>query len=188
MSQQAKQYQIKISLKASEPSIWRRFVAPGDYSFYELHDIIQIVMGWEDEHLFQFIVGEKTITDTTAIDDDDALEADELLLDDVLEPGMRFTYEYDFGDGWEHLLHVEQVTETDEPMPYPVCLAGERACPPENSGGIWGYRELLEVLADPEHEDYDEMSDWVGEEFDPEFFDLEAVNAELQAMEEEELP
>jgi hypothetical protein len=184
MQDKAKNYQLKITLKSSSPAIWRRVVVPGDYNFYDLHDVIQIAMGWQDEHLFQFIVDDKTITDTEMIEDGDVIDAQEVLLEELLEEeGMRFTYEYDFGDGWEHLLLVEQISFSDEPLECPICLAGERSGPPENSGGVWGYQEMLEILADPDHEMYDETSDWIGEEFDPELFDLDDVNEELRLME-----
>ena len=94
----------------------------------------------------------------------------------------KLIYEYDFGDSWEHELLVEKILPLEEGKRYPVCLTGKRACPPEDCGGIWGYASLLEAIRDPEHPEHEEMVDWVGGEFDPEAFDLDEVNRELQNL------
>jgi len=92
----------------------------------------------------------------------------------------RFVYEYDFGDSWEHELVVEQVLPPEPGATVPICLTGKRACPPEDVGGIWSYADFLEALRDPEHAEHEEYTEWIGGEFDPEAFDNEAVNRELQ--------
>ena len=94
----------------------------------------------------------------------------------------KFLYEYDFGDSWDHELLVEKVLPAEAEKRYPVCLTGKRACPPEDCGGIWGYASLLEAIRDPEHPEHDEMVEWVGDEFDPEAFDLDEVNRELHHL------
>ena len=89
------------------------------------------------------------------------------------------TYEYDFGDGWTHIIEVQKIFEAKTDSDCPKCLAGKKNCPPEDSGGIWGYYNMLEILADPEHKEYEETLEWVGEEFDPDTLDLDEINAEL---------
>ena len=95
-------------------------------------------------------------------------------------------YEYDFGDSWEHELLVEKMLSLEEGKRYPICLTGKRACPPEDCGGIWGYARFLEAIRDPEHPEHDEMVEWVGGEFDPDAFDLDEMNTELQRLKEPE--
>src|SRR5262249_4936275 len=94
----------------------------------------------------------------------------------------KFRYTYDFGDNWRHTIQVEKVLAPAAGERYPKCVKGKRACPPEDCGGVWGYAELLEALADPKHKRHEELKEWVGGEFDPEAFDIEAVNDELQAL------
>ena len=94
--------------------------------------------------------------------------------------GARFGYLYDFGDSWEHDIVVEQVLEADEPLRSPVCIAGKRACAPEDSGGIPGYEEFQEAIGDPHHPEHGEMIEWIGEGFDPEHFDVDAANAVMR--------
>jgi hypothetical protein len=92
----------------------------------------------------------------------------------------KIVYEYDFGDGWEHDVLLEKILPVDEKFKFPVCLEGKMACPPEDCGGVWGYSDLLEILKQPKHEEYDNMIEWLGGEFDPEHFDIEAVNKILK--------
>lgn len=179
-AQQPNIYQLKVTLRHSEPAIWRRILVYGDISFYDLHDILQVVMGWEDEHSFQFILDEITLAPEDVAREFGYRDADEVLLDELLtdEP-MRFIYEYDFEDAWEHTVMLEKRVPFQEDQVYPICVEGARACPPEGVGGIWGYKDLLDALADPTHELHDEMVDWVDEDFDPEAFSAEEVNAIL---------
>jgi hypothetical protein len=92
----------------------------------------------------------------------------------------KIVYEYDFGDGWEHDVLLEKILPDNEKLTFPVCLEGKMACPPEDCGGIWGYSDMLEILKQPKHEEYDNIIEWLGEEFDPEHFDIEAVNKILK--------
>ncbi len=97
-------------------------------------------------------------------------------------PKTGLVYEYDFGDGWEHRLELQKIVPPEPGTRYPTCLAGKRACPPEDCGGVWGYMDLIEALADPEHERHEELLDWIGGEFDPEAFDLDGTNELLRRV------
>ena len=100
---------------------------------------------------------------------------------DVMDPvNGEMTYEYDFGDGWEHTLVLEKVLDPDPDAKYPVCLAAERNCPPEDCGGAHGFTEMLDILNNPNHEEYESWKTWVGDEYDSERFDLSIVNRLLR--------
>ena len=92
----------------------------------------------------------------------------------------KIVYEFDFGDGWEHDVLLEKILPGDEKFKFPICLAGKMACPPEDCGGVWGYADLLEILKNPKHEEYDSYMEWLGGEFDPEYFDKDEVNKMLR--------
>jgi hypothetical protein len=142
-------------------------------------------MGWEFEHLYRFIIGGVEFMDTEMRDDDEVEDASQAKLSDVLpirNRRPRFEYEYDFGDGWLHQLIVEERLPPEQGAKYPVCVAGQRACPPEDCGGPWSYPDFLEEISNPDHDRHEEMLEWVGGEFDPEGFDVEAVNRELRRM------
>ncbi|MBM4287775.1 MAG: plasmid pRiA4b ORF-3 family protein [Deltaproteobacteria bacterium] len=176
-------YHLKIALNGSEPPIWRLVAVKGNVSLDKLHRIIQCAMGWENYHLHEFIIkGERIGTVDLDFDSDpDVVDEKQVLLQDVVKQARsKFSYVYDFGDDWEHEIVVKKITPPEENRHYPCCLAGERACPPEDSGGIWGYEELLDITSNPDHPDYEEMREWLGEGFDPGAFDLAAVNLALQ--------
>lgn len=179
-------YQIKVTLRGSRPPIWRRIAVAGDTTLAKLHMILQVVMGWEDSHLHQFIVGKTYYSepdpDGAAIGFVTKNEKKVKLAQLGLKEKSKFIYEYDFGDSWEHDLLVEKIMPPEEGKQYPVCLKGKRACPPEDCGGVWGYAGLLEILADPKHPEYEDMMEWMEEDFDPEAFNLEGVNAYLQVI------
>jgi hypothetical protein len=176
-------YQLKVTLKESKPPIWRRILVPGDISLSKLHQILQIAMGWEDSHLHQFIVGGTYYGEPDPGFRDEMKSERRVKLNQVAphEKG-RFTYEYDFGDSWEHQIVVEKIVPPEPGARYPVCTAGTRACPPEDCGGVWGYESLLEAIADPNNPEHDEMLEWVGEDFDPDAFDLEEINERLKRI------
>lgn len=180
-------YVLKITLRGSKPPIWRRFAVPGDFGLDELHETIQIVMGWQNYHLHEFIAadGNRFTAFDPDLDDEDFLEEREdearFRLCDVVEGvGSKLRYEYDFGDGWEHVIRVERIEPRQPGVQYPVCLKGRGACPPEDCGGMWGYVELLEALSDPKHERHQELMEWAGGPIDPEAFDCDEVNALLR--------
>jgi hypothetical protein len=179
-------FQLKITLKGSDPPIWRRFQVP-DLTLGELHDVLQVVMGWEDSHLHQFIIRGTSYGPRDPDDMDWDMETEDeedILISQVTKMGrkVRFTYEYDFGDYWQHEVVLERTLEPEPRVKYPRCVGGERACPPEDVGGVWGYAEFLEAIADPKHESHRDMKEWIGGRFDAEKFSVHAVNKELRRI------
>ncbi len=173
-------YQLKVTLKGSKPPIWRRLLVRGSTRLSELHAVLQIVMGWTDSHLHQFIVGGEYYGTPDPEWDREVKNERRFQLEQVVsEVKDRFIYEYDFGDDWLHEIVVEKVLTPETGMKYPVCIAGKRACPPDDCGGIWGYSDMLEALADPNHPEHDSLSEWIGGPFDAEAFDLDAINGRL---------
>jgi len=181
-----KVYQFKITLKGIRPPIWRRIQVPENYTFWDLHVAIQDSMGWEDYHLHEFEIFDpsKGLKVNIGIPPGElgvSFEKETLpgwkerISDYFSMENRRAVYVYDFGDNWEHEIVLEKILPREEGVDYPVCIGGKRACPPEDCGGIWGYEEFLEAIADPDHELHDEMLEWVGGEFDPERFDPEEV-------------
>ena len=139
-------------------------------------------MGWQSSHLHQFISGADTYSELDPDSDDDSLPEEVVSIGALLqEPGQSLLYEYDFGDGWAHELMLEQVLTGLGDHNLPICIDGERACPPEDVGGPHGYEEFLRVYLDEQHPDHAEMVDWAGEVFDPERFEIESVNSTLSA-------
>jgi len=177
-------FQIKITLRGIDPPIWRR-IQTRDCTLGQLHEVIQVTMGWEFEHLYGFNIGGVEYEDLEMESDDDVEDACDTKLSEVLPTRnrrSRFAYEYDFGDGWSHQLIVEERFLPEKGVKYPICVAGQRACPPEDCGGPWGYPEFVEAISNPDHRSHDEMLEWVGGEFDPERFDREAVNGALRRL------
>ena len=184
-SQQAV-YQIKVALLETDPQIWRRFVVPSSVTLQRLHLILQDVMGWTNSHLYKFQIGTKEYAEPHPDNEFNELDFKNSrrtkLRQLITKKGDVFLYDYDFGDSWDHMLLVEDILEYEPHKRYPICLTGERACPPEDCGGTYGYAELLEVISDPEHEDYPDTMTWLGGHFDPEAFGLKAVNNKLRSM------
>lgn len=175
-------YQLKVTLQYSKPPIWRRLEVPGNTSLAKLHDIIQLAMGWTDSHLHWFIFGEKRYSNPDFQLDDVVDEGQITLADLGFEPKRRFEYEYDFGDGWGHDILIEKVTEPEPEVRYPRCVKGKLACPPDDCGGIGGYYALLDAISDPNNPEHENMLEWIGGEYDPEMFDLAAVNKQLWSL------
>lgn len=152
-----------------------------DCTLDDLHEIIQIAMGWDSCHLYCFKIGNRQYThpdmDEGELNMEDATEA--TLGGMIKKEKQKFIYQYDFGDDWRHDVVIEKIIQTQEPQPYPICVKGSRACPPEDVGGPWGYAEYLEALSDPNHDQHEEFLAWRGE-FDPEAFDVGAVVRELR--------
>lgn len=177
--------QIKVTLRDSHPPIWRRIQVRSDTTLAKLHRILQRVMGWEDAHLHQFVIREERYGVPDEEDVGPRKTRDERkykLSDVVLGERSQFRYDYDFGDNWQHVLLVEKTFPPEEGVRYSVCLAGTRACPPEDVGGLSGYENFLEAINNPDHPEHDEYLEWIGGEFDPEAFDIDEVNRLLRAM------
>lgn len=171
-------YQFKITLNESAPSIWRR-IQVRNCTLDKLHEHIQTAMGWSNSHLHQFKIAGARHGDPELLNDGfedfDCIDSTVTKIVEVIpEDGKQisFVYEYDFGDGWEHEVLFEGCLRAEKGGRYPICVEGERACPPENVGGIWGYSEFLDAIADPEHEEHAAFREWIGL-FDPEKFDAE---------------
>lgn len=173
-------YLLKIELLDIQPAIWRRFVVPASITLDRLHDVIQIVMGWTDSHLHEFIIGKNRYTEYPESKEDGLVCGKYQLVDRIKQKGRTFRYLYDFGDGWEHELVLEESRYCNPELRAELaCLAGERACPPEDVGGVPGYFEFCRALQDPGHEEHESYMEWSGGDFDSEQFDSDMVNWEL---------
>jgi len=176
-------YQLKITLSEIDPPILRILQIKGNANFGKLHNYLQVSMGWKNCHLHEFKIKGKSFRDKQQMYEDefgpDMYDERKYRLNQFLKEGDSFEYEYDFGDCWEHDILVEKIIAPKEETYYPICIYGERACPPEDCGGTMGYKELLQVLNDPTHEDHEHYTEWAGEDFDPEKFELERANLML---------
>ena len=182
MNKLLKVFQLKVSLRGSSPLIWRRVQVFEDIPLVYLHRVVQIVMGWDDSHLHEFhIAGEEYGVPNREFDfDGSVLDERKVSLGELVSRvRTKFQYIYDFGDNWTHDVVLERILPADPEVKCPVCLAGERNGPPEDVGGIWGYADFLEALADPEHERHEEQLKWSGP-FEPDKFSLEEVNVKLR--------
>ena len=174
-------YQFKVSLEGSKPPVWRRLLVPDNFTFIDFHAVIQASMGWENAHLFAFRNPGEYRNDIGIPSEDDwsgaeVRDAQEVRLRDVFQrEKQRMHYEYDFGDGWQHVILLEKIL--DEKILAPQCLKGKGACPPEDCGGIWGYYGMIDTINNPKSPDYQDMREWLGmkkgAKWDPEEFDLE---------------
>jgi hypothetical protein len=144
-------YQLRIALDGVQPSVWRRVQVPGAFTLDRIHRVIQYAMGWRSYHLHSFDVGGAQYGEPDPDGDLDLTDELEVRLDAVAAVGTRLRYTYDYDDWWEHTVDVEDVLAADPDERYPLCLAGEGACPPEDVGGAFGYAEAVAVLRDPAH-------------------------------------
>ena len=173
-------YTLKVTLMETDPPIWRRLRVSGQTTLARLDRIIQTAMGWTNSHLHTFTAGGVVYGAPNAEWETKVRNERRARLGGIAsEPGEAFIYEYDLGDSWRHQVLVEEVwAEAGEESP--VCLAGARACPPEDCGGVDGYYETLERLRDPDDEEHEATKTWIesmtGGPFDPDAFDLEAVD------------
>ena len=184
-------FQLKVTLMGSRPPIWRRILVPNTITLGKLHQVLQVVMGWEDEHLHQFVQGRELY----GVPDKEEVffgmsvnDENKTILSSLLSKEKEWlTYEYDFGDGWEHKLILEKKLPFDDSIQLPHCLKGKRASPPEDCGGMWGYMDLIGIMSDKSSPEYAERAEWLEEnfginDFNPEFFDLEEVNTQLHRL------
>lgn len=183
-------YQLRVALKGARPPIWRRFQVSPAMNLSGLHDVLQAVMGWHDSHLHMFIKGRRRFTlPNPWLDDPDPfgkplfLDERKYRIDELLTREKDWMeYEYDFGDSWYHRITLQKILPRDPAVRLPVCISGGRACPPEDCGGTWGFYENLAILADPDHEEHEDIAEWMDPDFDPETFSVEEVNVTLRAM------
>lgn len=177
-------FQFKVALKNIKPLIWRRIQVPDNYSFWDLHVAIQDSMGWTDTHLhhFEILNPKSDRKEEIGIPDEDKISGEilagweEKIADYFTEDNDLAEYIYDYGDNWEHVVKLEKILKYAESGKYPVCIDGERACPPEDCGGMWGYEEFLEAIMDPAHERHEELLEWIGGDFDPEHFEIKDMH------------
>lgn len=179
-------YQIYVQLQDLEPAIWRRILVPSDIELAEMHKVLQVVMGWSNSHLHQFLLKGKYYSPRTDGDEDfwdESMNVDyqNIKLDDLLQKPLDvLEYEYDYGDSWMHNLVLEDILPKESTFHHPRCLDGERHCPAEDCGGIGGYEELLKTLKKPKSAACKEWREWLGDDFNPDHFDLAEVNDALQ--------
>jgi len=176
---------FKVTLKEVEPQVWRMIAVPDNYSFWDLHVAIQDAMGWSDCHLHHFEIrnprtGEK---EYIGIPDEEGEMPMKVLTgwkmkiaDYFLKRKTKADYVYDYGDNWVHIIEFETIVPRNEKIKYPICIAGERACPPEDCGSTGGYEDFLEAIMDPNHKEHEMLLRWAGGDFDPEYFDSKDVH------------
>ncbi|MBX6352948.1 MAG: plasmid pRiA4b ORF-3 family protein [Thermoflavifilum sp.] len=179
-------YEMHVELIEAPRPIWRRLRVPSDLTFADLHEVLQVAMGWEDSHVYEFRFGAVRI----GIPDDEYPQRERLHLDArytslascQFERGDVLTYLYDFGDEWLHLIRVDVVFPDHPQVKRLECLDGAGACPPEDVGGVSGYAAFLEAITDPTHEEHFEYLQWVGGPFDPADFNVHEVNRRLARL------
>ena len=176
-------YQLHIQLEHIEPPIWRRLLIDSRLGLTELHTAIQAVMGWYDSHLHEFGFRDHRY----GIPDEDnelgLLDERKYRIDQLLKkPQDTLEYLYDYGDYWQHRVTLEAIKPWDLKVAVPRCIDGGRACPPEDCGGPPGYAELLEIMADPAHPEHQETLEILGDEFEPDSFDVQYANEDLASM------
>lgn len=177
-------YQIKVTLLGTRPPIWRRLLIPAELTLEQLHSVLQRAMGWENCHMHDFRIGPQRFGKPDPVEKFmgrwATVSERGVRLSTVLNKiGAKAIYTYDFGDSWEHSVVVEKVLSPEPGHVYPVCVAGQRHGPPEDCGGLPGFYNLLEAIGDPQHEQHEESTDWLGDDFDPDMFSLDEVNQRL---------
>jgi len=180
-------YQIKVTLLGTDPPIWRRLLVPADLTLEQLHQVLQRAIGWEDCHMHEFRIGQQRFGKPDPMEQAfggprTASERTTRLFSVLGRGRAKAVYTYDFGDSWEHQLAVEKCLAPEPGRCYPACLAGERHGPPEDCGGIPGFYHLLEAICDPDHEEHEDLLEWVGGSFDPEAFSVDEVNRRLASL------
>lgn len=178
-------YQFKVTLTEIEPSIWRRLLVPSEITLFELHEVLQVAMGWTNSHLHQFVQGDTFY----GIPDDEFENAhpirderDYTLAKVLPKKGRKIVYKYDMGDRWQHLVEVEEIHLPKGWQPRPQCLDGARRCPPEDVGSTPGYENFIAAIKDPKHPEHAELLESAGGSFDSEAFSVDEVNKDLRRL------
>ncbi len=179
-------YQVKVSLLHTRPPIWRRLLVPANMNLVALHVVLQIAFDWQDCHLHHFRVGRLRYGSVDMLEPgyDDSLrdEREFSLRDIVSNVGDKTLYTYDFGDDWQHRIALEKILAAEPGAKYPLCTGGKNQAPAEDSGGIPGFYNLQEALADPDHEEHESMREWLGGDFSPQSFSKDALNRNLRKI------
>jgi hypothetical protein len=182
-------YYLSVTLEGSKPRVWRDILVPSNLTLEDLHYVIQTVMGWGNCHLHQFIAEKvlysETIDDSDPYelkggDTDDRNEQQYIISQLLNEEKTTMIYEYDLGDSWIHKIELKKVLPADTEVRRPRCIKGEQACPPEDCGGIWGYADILESLQNTKTSERDKLLTGLDNAFNPNYFDMEAVNKTLK--------
>ncbi len=181
---------FKVSIKGIQPRISRIVEVSCGLTLHSLHLVIQAVMGWQNYHLYEFKIGNKIFTCNPekmptfpelprfpVYEDSESTYINEIVL---MGENTKLVYRYDIEDEWLHTVKIEKVFPAVKGVYYPRCISGKRACPPEDSGGVYGYLNMLDILKDPENKEYDTVREWLGDDFDPESFDIEKANKRLK--------
>jgi len=174
-------YQMKVTLEDISPPISRRIQVTNDTTLGKLHRILQIIMGWSNYHLHEFVIDGVSYgvpNKETMFENEKNVRLSKVFS----EEKTKFAYIYDFGDYWQHKILIDKILPLEPDMQYPICIKGKRACPHEDCGGAGGYEEFLETIRDPNHPEHDEMLEWAGGSFDPEAFDIAEINRELEKI------
>ncbi|MFT4217092.1 MAG: plasmid pRiA4b ORF-3 family protein [Micropruina sp.] len=187
---------VRVDLDHVRPPIWRRLQLASDLRLDQLHEILQVAMGWTDSHLHHFVMGPGThsrnvdpfLTDFDLDEGDEGIAESDVRLDEVLaKTGSRLYYEYDFGDSWRHTIRLEKTEPWTDGDPVARCTGGRRACPPEDIGGVPGYMDMLDMLAgrtDGMDVDWvEQVLGWLPDGYDPDAFSVDEVNEEFTVPE-----
>ena len=151
-------YQLHVALNRAEPQIWRRILVPSHLSLADLHTVLQVTMGWQNYHLHLFQVGDQEYGLPDPEWDMPLKDERRVKLSSVLSsPEVQIRYDYDLGDGWTHTISLEKIEVWSQDVWAPQCFDGQRACPPEDCGGVPGYHHLITVLRDKGDPEYQEL-------------------------------
>jgi hypothetical protein len=173
---------LKITLDDVKPTVLRRIEVPFDIRLDRLHLTLQAAIGWTNSHLYEIRAGDVGWGMTDPDWGDGPLDARKARLVDALEDAKTLRYLYDFGDGWEHTIKIERLIDAEPGLIYPRLIEAIGRCPPEDVGGPWGYPEFLDAIHDPKHERHAELSEWIGDDFDPNFVDAEGLAEDVAAL------
>ncbi len=175
---------LKATLDDVKPDVLRRLEVPLTIRLDRLHLVLQAAIGWTNSHLYEIRARDVGWGMPDPDFGDGPLDARKARLIDVLEDvGVKtLKYLYDFGDGWEHTIRVERITDAVPGLTCPVLIEAIGRCPPEDVGGPWGYDEFLEALADPDHENHAEMKQWIGDDYEPNAVNTHRLGADVEAL------